>query len=684
MSDLENSGNEHALPTLDNIFGRYIDTENPQLETAVASEKTLTLGGALKLFIETHHAANFVQASARAANEQNVSITKALHAFLLARDFEPTIVVGIGFKKALVNPAPQLQQEVDASGATKAAASIRHAVVRVKGIVIDLCHRRLGDAYEQANNFAFVHFAPFWKEIKGVAHLMAITPDVAHELARPAPGFSASDRFTLFASSAQGPSKLRMSLASAVSKKGDRVIVRAATNEWYTGTVTRVGSKSISVLFDDRATAVIQSEDWSEIKPMQIDFQSDAPLTDAEAAPLWKKSGTKSKVKVTLEPEKKSRLAPKLSRLKGFGQPKMHTALRGSNNPALISKWMRAEWAILNVAYFKGELVVPKFVVWSFTEEHQNKTSGLWKADERQICLGVSVFDEDELVALHALAHLMCHQAVSELDKLVGIGHGNEWALRMNSIAQEADIKQMVHDVPLMEKFETEPTATVVKTIVTPESKREAATKDMIKMQRVPEVDVPAMLWMPSGIWRKGLVLGRQNPNASKLILLTLPTTDKTVVADINDLYIMSDEDAKAIKQSPAWASAARRVGDALGLIPHEVRTVNNYYLSISGSWLDRSTRKAELATLPAVENPVRVLQVKFDLHQGPKVFETTKVEALKLLKVFALSLQPGFAELLFTRVPLGTSVAETQRYTAIFKILGFTKGSGSTWWLKP
>lgn len=673
--------NDTQQETLDTILGGQA--------SALSSSTRLTLGGALKLFIETHHLAAHALISSVAAGDFNVSLVKQLREFLAARDFDATVLVGVGFKRMLVNPCPKLVEDIATYGEAKTAETLSHAVVRVSGMVIDLCYLRLGDTYEQVNNFALRQFQAFWKETRDMRSIMAITPDLAKELARSHEGFTMG-----------APSALSASAPAVV--KGSRVVVKAAKDEWYTGTVTRVGAKSISVTFDDHATAVIQAEDWAEIRPMILDYKSDESLTDSEANPLWNKRGTRSKVTIDLGATKAKPVA-EVKKLLGYGQPKVYAALRGSRNPALIAKWMRTTWTILNAAYFGAKMHQPAFVVLSYADEHKHKIGGVWNAKDRQFCLGVSIFDEDEATAMHALAHVMSHQAVSDVDKLAGVGHGKAWQDHMRHVDPTAPKADLLRDVPYMEQFELPdspidagadedaedagPVKSALPTVVPPESKKKSTVGDRQPLAVAPDIDTPVMIWNASGIWRKGLALGGQDRGTADLAVLTMPSSDRYQRVPLENLYRMDPEaEDRSRFSTPAWIASATRVSTALGLVLPLLKTFSNYYGSVTGTWLARDMRHHFLPLLPDVTNPNRVIMVTFELARpGASDLNATKAAVAALFKLFLLDATLGRPHMIFAKNPPRKPMrpADALAYDAFYSELGFTR-SGNLVWMRP
>ncbi len=360
------------------------------------------------------------------------------------------------------------------------------------------------------------------------------------------------------------------SLSASIRKKGDRVIVKANPNEWYTGTITRINPTSTSVLFDDHATSVIKEPDYKDMKPMLINYKSDEPLTDAEALPLWKKAAsTVSKIKMPVKevPSKdtdKVAMAARDKQLLKHGHAKAYEQARGSNNPALIVKWMHLAWTSLNHAYFKGAMREPVLVNITYAQERKAKVGGVWKAMDRHLCLGVTLFDGTELSVLKALLHEMCHQAVSEIDNLVGVGHGVPWGRWMHTVGQHVYLQiDPTHDVPYMLQFEPADAAQLPLMRLTP---RETAVKGLMPIVRMPRRDTPVQVYTKGGTIRKGLLVANPDKDATTCILILVPSSDRYQTVDIADVYVLPDEEHLEYR-SQMWRSSAARIAVTMGFV---------------------------------------------------------------------------------------------------------------------
>ncbi len=352
-----------------------------------------------------------------------------------------------------------------------------------------------------------------------------------------------------------------ISIAAVLRKAGDRVVVKAGPDEWFTGTIKRVGQKSVSILFDDKETVVLQQEDFSLIKSMIINFVSKEKLSDKDANPLWNTKGSKAKALIPMG-SSSDPLTEHDRKLLDLGDATLYKQVQGVNNPALCIKWMMHTWRALNRAFFKNEMVEPVFVCLSYAEMTKHKIGGVWKADSRQLCLGVLVFDNDELMVIKALVHEMCHQAVSELEHRVGVGHGEWWGRRMYSCGLPAFYQvDITHDVPYMLNFEpADPSGLPI----VGSSKREQAAKNYHPLARMPVKNMPVVYIKPNGTIVKGFLLGR-DATKTQSWMIVLPTSDKYIQVDLTDLYVMPEDDA-AVLQTPQWRDSVRRVRELLGL----------------------------------------------------------------------------------------------------------------------
>lgn len=139
-----------------------------------------SLAGAVREFIENTSAAKQALQSAHTAGMCNISLTRALYKYLQKEDFDPELLVGCGYTKRLVNPCIQIQDQIKERGLRAVTDDMQHGIVRVRDMVIDLTHLRLGDTYQKVYNYPFREFKEYWIQIKSMSQVADFKPtDIA-------------------------------------------------------------------------------------------------------------------------------------------------------------------------------------------------------------------------------------------------------------------------------------------------------------------------------------------------------------------------------------------------------------------------------------------------------------------------------------------------------------------------
>lgn len=377
------------------------------------------------------------------------------------------------------------------------------------------------------------------------------------------------------------------STSANLLKKRDRVIVRASKDEWYTGMVTRSGAKSLSVKFDDGLVAVISEEDFGDVHPMLIDYKSHDPLKDSDAQKLYQKAklaSNKAKLKVVLTPAKHETDAGALwaERLVKLQEPELFAKAYKTRNARAMLQWMEKIYLKLDKIYFEMELVRPILTILSVTEEHKWKCKGLWKANTRELSLGVSLFELDEFSVLKSLLHEMCHQAVTEVDCLVGIGHSESWRRWMYRVGMPVYMQtDLTHDVPAMLRFEPEDP----KDLPVVEGVSKVKSNPSVPYEKFvepPLTATPALMRSTSGVWRKGVVLGQWRRDTDFVWFLTTPSLDTHKRVQLSDVFKMPDDQQSTVK-TPQWLASIARVTADLELKPRIFNTHGQVICSVCG-----------------------------------------------------------------------------------------------------
>jgi len=143
-----------------------------------SSSEELTLAKAYKRFLENNPTARAALKSSSMADQYHVSIVKKLYNFLKSNDFDCEVLLGIGFRKSLVNASPSLMEALDLHGHAITTKHIEHAVVKVNQLIIDPSYRRLGSSYETRDNYPARDFATYWTKIRPIKHLLDLTSQV--------------------------------------------------------------------------------------------------------------------------------------------------------------------------------------------------------------------------------------------------------------------------------------------------------------------------------------------------------------------------------------------------------------------------------------------------------------------------------------------------------------------------
>lgn len=159
-----------------------------------------------------------------AASAGWVSLVKELYKALRDRDYDAEIVEFRGAKFPLTRVSTRLTQSSKEHGAIQVSKTLTHGAVRVGGLIIDPCHRRLGTGYLGKDNYMLNEVTRKWAEIKNVSKLADLTSDdvaVAQRLA--AAEFrspqSAAQAGLRIASFSRGLRRNRLLLKSRASKK---------------------------------------------------------------------------------------------------------------------------------------------------------------------------------------------------------------------------------------------------------------------------------------------------------------------------------------------------------------------------------------------------------------------------------------------------------------------------------
>lgn len=96
--------------------------------------------------------------------------------------------------------------------------------------------------------------------------------------------------------------------------------------------------------------------------------------------------------------------------------------------------YLSAAWHRANKSIFSGRMAMPNLYLMKMQKTHNFRGRGVWKMGRRQLGISPRLFIAGEAHVLNTLVHEMCHQAVSEIDKVNDRsegGHGSNWVAWM-------------------------------------------------------------------------------------------------------------------------------------------------------------------------------------------------------------------------------------------------------------
>jgi hypothetical protein len=329
--------------------------------------------------------------------------------------------------------------------------------------------------------------------------------------------------------------RILLSLSSAPAfVKGDRVAFRAAKDEWYIGTVTSVRIGKVSLLFDDGvkgAPAVPTTRSWKKISSIK---KFKKALTDEAATKLFEihaKKVTKSPNVPVSSPVKLRKDVPE-ERITSEEQhltdklsfPREYS--EAQKNPAQRHRYMQLVYSKANSVFFNMKLpacllYVMKNMGTSF------KGRGVWKPGQRKLGVSARLFLANEAQVITTIVHEMCHQAVSEIDKVVNDGHGghgphwNSWMRKCGltpSRYSQYDNETFMTDDERRESQQRKQNREIAK---------EVAEKTGLRTL-YPRRMTPAQYHDPvKNQWFKGLIIDKNDQAGKRWAFLTEPTSHR-------------------------------------------------------------------------------------------------------------------------------------------------------------
>ncbi len=115
-----------------------------------------------------------------------------------------------------------------------------------------------------------------------------------------------------------------------------------------------------------------------------------------------------------------------------------YASIQGIKSPLAQMMFLKALWAYLNTAKFGGQLKAPNFKLLKNMGATSMRLRGRWWASGRLLEIAPRLFNASQNFCVEVVLHEMCHQAVSEIDKVnessIEKGHGPTWVKWMRHV----------------------------------------------------------------------------------------------------------------------------------------------------------------------------------------------------------------------------------------------------------
>lgn len=232
------------------------------------------------------------------------------------------------------------------------------------------------------------------------------------------------------------------------------------------------------------------------------------------------------------------------------------------HSDAAKKRFLQHAWHAANKTFFDGKLVVPNL---SFLKAMKNfRGLGYWRAHTRDLKVSPRLFHTTQARCLQTIVHEMCHQAVSEIDKVVDRsdgGHGHNWQMWMRKCGltpsrySQDDRTTFMSDKEKKE-LEVHRKAIEVKKAV-----------EATKVSLCPGNNKPAQFFDPtSKVWIKGLIVCPNDKAGKRWIFIDIPTYSRWRIIPNNWFYELDTPEDKQKFTSFEFTDSARRIAGGLEL----------------------------------------------------------------------------------------------------------------------
>lgn len=401
---------------------------------------------------------------------------------------------------------------------------------------------------------------------------------------------------------------------------GDRVAVEFNKDEWYTGTITKVLAKrGYNVTFDDgesstanptvervikldpkkakkskkaltlkdmrllkpeRGTAVPKAKVKAEPKAKPKAKAAPAVAPKAKAKPTTKVKPTKAVKKPVKKPAKPM---PPMVNPRNPRSPKTPVNIRESNEMTaeekhLMSKLSQAvtfsssksrpaKLSYLNVIWFHANKVffdskLPKISIRLSKDMGDSfRRRGAWFPTRGQIAISPRLFNGKEFQVLTTMVHEMCHQAVTQLDKISDRsngGHGFAWEAWMRKCGLTPSRYSKYDNESFMEQHEKEEHKLM-------QLRKEKAALDTSAKQMRHSSLYPgeSAQYFDAKLnkWMKGAIACKHDLAGKRMAFIRDPLSSSFGIIPSTWLYQV-DEQERNTYQTDSWKNAVKRTAE--------------------------------------------------------------------------------------------------------------------------
>jgi hypothetical protein len=146
-----------------------------------SESSTETVPQLIRYFMNEDRAGKNAAGSALGADVAHPGLLKRFFKAAKAADYEPKLLVLSGYKGTVNDSMPVALQETP-------AVAITHAVVQLGKMIVDLCHKRMGEHYGLPQTYVISRIPEQWKSIQDVTNFANMTQeDVKHMQQNAAP-----------------------------------------------------------------------------------------------------------------------------------------------------------------------------------------------------------------------------------------------------------------------------------------------------------------------------------------------------------------------------------------------------------------------------------------------------------------------------------------------------------------